>query len=126
MLLGLIAFYIRKRRQTGAAVAEKVIASGEPEIAKEPVGSVSTDVMAEAGNLPMNEVPVSQNEPVSTPVTENFQPLPSPIKIQRPAAEPVRNSILLFGDLQLFDSEGADITRYFTPLLKELFLVILI
>jgi len=52
---------------------------------------------------------------------------------QVPAADPVlfshihfKNSILLFGDLQLFDAEGVDITKYFTPLIKELFLVILL
>lgn len=39
---------------------------------------------------------------------------------------PVKNAILLFGDLQLFDSDGADITKFFTPLIKELFLVILL
>ncbi|GAA4318551.1 hypothetical protein GCM10023149_16690 [Mucilaginibacter gynuensis] len=37
-----------------------------------------------------------------------------------------RNSIYLFGDLQLFDSEGTDITRHLTPLTKELFLIIIL
>ncbi|WP_158996106.1 galactose oxidase [Mucilaginibacter sp. L196] len=37
-----------------------------------------------------------------------------------------KNAILLFGDLQIFDAEGVDITKYFTPLIKELFLVILL
>jgi len=37
-----------------------------------------------------------------------------------------KNSILLFGDLQVFDAEGTEITKYFTPLIKELFLVILL
>jgi DNA-binding SARP family transcriptional activator len=37
-----------------------------------------------------------------------------------------KNSILLFGDIQVFDAEGVDITKYFTPLIKELFLVILL
>jgi two-component SAPR family response regulator len=37
-----------------------------------------------------------------------------------------RNAIFLFGDLQLFTPEGHEITKYFTPLLKELFLVILL
>jgi len=35
-----------------------------------------------------------------------------------------KNTIFLFGDLQLFTPEGNEITKYFTPLLKELFLVI--
>jgi two-component SAPR family response regulator len=37
-----------------------------------------------------------------------------------------RNTIFLFGDLQLFTAEGNEITKYFTPLLKELFLVIVL
>jgi DNA-binding SARP family transcriptional activator len=36
------------------------------------------------------------------------------------------NAIFLFGDLQLFTPDGNEITKYFTPLLKELFLVILL
>jgi two-component SAPR family response regulator len=37
-----------------------------------------------------------------------------------------KNAIFLFGDLQLFTPEGNEITKYFTPLLKELFLVIVL
>ncbi|GGG81992.1 hypothetical protein GCM10007415_13450 [Parapedobacter pyrenivorans] len=41
--------------------------------------------------------------------------------------QPDKRSIFLFGgDLQLFDLEGADMTRSFTPLIKEVFLVILL
>ncbi len=37
-----------------------------------------------------------------------------------------KNTILLFGDLQVFDAEGTEITKHFTPLIKELFLMILL
>ncbi len=37
-----------------------------------------------------------------------------------------RNSIYVFGNFQAFDKEGADFTKAFTPLLKELFLLILL
>jgi hypothetical protein len=37
-----------------------------------------------------------------------------------------KNSIFLFGDLQIFDRNGTDITNLFTPLLKELFLLLLV
>lgn len=37
-----------------------------------------------------------------------------------------KNAIFLFGDLQIFTPEGNEITKYFTPLLKELFLIILL
>lgn len=40
--------------------------------------------------------------------------------------EQIRNAIFLFGDLQIYDSAGCDITKGFTPLIKELFLVILL
>jgi two-component SAPR family response regulator len=36
------------------------------------------------------------------------------------------SAIFLFGDLQLFTPEGNEITKYFTPLIKELFLIILL
>ncbi|WP_417371811.1 kelch repeat-containing protein, partial [Gelidibacter japonicus] len=37
-----------------------------------------------------------------------------------------KNVIFLFGDLQVFDKNGTDITKLFTPLLKELFLLLLV
>jgi two-component SAPR family response regulator len=37
-----------------------------------------------------------------------------------------KNAIFLFGDLQFFTPDGNEITKYFTPLLKELFLVIVL
>ncbi|HEY9262136.1 hypothetical protein [Chitinophaga sp.] len=39
---------------------------------------------------------------------------------------PLKNAIYLFGDFQVFDEEGNDITKLFTPLVKELFLIILL
>jgi two-component SAPR family response regulator len=39
---------------------------------------------------------------------------------------PQKSSIYLFGNLQVFDAETNNISRLFTPLLKELFLLILI
>ena len=40
-----------------------------------------------------------------------------------PDAHP-RSAIYLFGDLQVFDTEGGDLTKQFSPLLKQLFLLI--
>jgi len=71
----------------------------------------------------------------------------APGPLQRPAAEPQvihseglaemavegdpvrasnKNTIFLFGDLQVFTPDGNEITKYFTPLLKELFLLIVL
>ncbi|SEW53970.1 galactose oxidase [Chitinophaga arvensicola] len=37
-----------------------------------------------------------------------------------------QNAIYLFGDFQVFDSTGTEVTKLFTPLIKELFLIILL
>lgn len=64
--------------------------------------------------------------------TENIQPmeiLPAPAPSRKSNSTtllPEKNSISLFGDLQLADNTGNDITQAFTPLIKELFLVILL
>ncbi|MGG7661584.1 galactose oxidase [Dyadobacter sp. BHUBP1] len=41
-------------------------------------------------------------------------------------ALPYKSCILLFGNLQLYDDDGNEITKQFSPLVKELFLVILL
>lgn len=41
-------------------------------------------------------------------------------------SEKPKSSIFLFGGFQAFDQKGDDITKLFTPLLKELFLIILL
>jgi two-component SAPR family response regulator len=68
---------------------------------------------------------------LSTRISINNAEAPSSAEIQNKVKtfngeEPHKNSIFLFGELQVFDAEGVDITKYFTPLIKELFLVILL
>ncbi|SEJ00187.1 Kelch motif-containing protein [Dyadobacter sp. SG02] len=69
--------------------------------------------------------------------TTASQPQGEPAPEAHPALAPLRkstsqappqekNSISLFGDLQLVDNSGTDITQALTPLIKELFLVILL
>ncbi|HWW40938.1 galactose oxidase [Pedobacter sp.] len=38
----------------------------------------------------------------------------------------IKNTIFLFGDMQLFDKDGEDITKSLSPLIRELFLVVLL
>lgn len=38
----------------------------------------------------------------------------------------VKNAVFLFGDLQLFDRDGKDMTKLLSPLIRELFLVVLL
>lgn len=64
---------------------------------------------------------VNEVSPVETIQTET--PLPELI----PAEEiKTHSAVLLFGQFQVFDKEGIDITELFTPLIKELFLLIVI
>lgn len=56
-----------------------------------------------------------------TTITEFVPPVPPPAD-----QVIIKNSIFLFGDLQIYDAEGNDITRYFTPMIRELFLIILL
>ncbi len=55
-----------------------------------------------------------------------LQPLVDEPSTVETVVEQHENTIFLFGDLQLFDKEGEDITKYFSPLLRELFLVVLV
>ncbi|WP_214227555.1 galactose oxidase [Pedobacter sp. B4-66] len=64
-----------------------------------------------------------QGQPVDEAVSEQYENVEQYISEER---ELVKNAIFLFGDLQLFDKEGEDITKYFSPLLRELFLVVLV
>lgn len=62
--------------------------------------------------------------PVSPPSPEPA-PSPEPPSLPSPELPPV-NSLFLFGEMQIFDKEGTDITRQFTPLIRELFLLIVL
>ncbi len=69
-------------------------------------------------------MPVPEIMPVDKPDVKAIEPvLEAPIVNNQ---EKIKNAIFLFGDLQLFDREGQDLTRNLTPLTKELFLIILL
>ena len=66
-------------------------------------------------------LPVSVDGPA-----EAVQMLPQ-INISADKSESLpQSAVFLFGDLQVFDNGGNEITKQFTPLIKELFLVILL
>lgn len=75
---------------------------------------------------PEPQLPQPQSQPLSviTEATVDEQPRVTRT-YQSPVQQP-KNAIYLFGDLQIFDASGTDITKYFTPLIKELFLVMLL
>jgi len=67
--------------------------------------------------------------PVAGTVAVRETPPAEPVAGSSVASEPleknIRPGVYLFGAFQVFDKEGGGITRLFTPLLKELFLIIL-
>ncbi|WP_183576831.1 galactose oxidase [Mucilaginibacter sp. X5P1] len=73
---------------------------------------------------------VAVNQPENPAVSKSAATVPIDIAVSNMwVFDPklhVRNTILLFGEFQVFDAEGVDITKYFTPLIKELFLIILL
>lgn len=72
-------------------------------------------------NAPINATKPESDLPAEIPAA------PAPVrKSVSPVVSPEKNSISLFGDLQLVDNDGNDITQALTPLIKELFLVILL
>ncbi|WP_158861131.1 Kelch repeat-containing protein [Lunatibacter salilacus] len=64
-----------------------------------------------SGHIPILEI-------TSTSITE--------IDSRRTVGEVQQNTMYLFGVFQLFDKSGNDITKNFTPLIRELFLLILL
>jgi len=67
----------------------------------------------------------AQSAPLITPAGSAPPFPPDPMLTAFPAAVGVQASaIYLFGPFQAFDREGHDCTRLFTPLLRELFLII--
>ncbi|WP_345211426.1 kelch repeat-containing protein [Mucilaginibacter gynuensis] len=62
------------------------------------------------------------------PVSEQFNEmeLAEHLEVQTAKVPAFKNTILLFGDLQVFDATGNSITKQFTPLIRELFLLILL
>ncbi|HTI07264.1 MAG TPA: hypothetical protein VL832_01875 [Puia sp.] len=70
------------------------------------------------GNAPENRTVLPSETSVPQSNAHPKEPAPQPLS--------ARAAIYLFGDLQVFDKEGNDLTRPFSPLLKELFLLILL
>jgi DNA-binding SARP family transcriptional activator len=68
----------------------------------------------------VGEVPVGEPRQVRE---EPFREGPGPGG-DRPL--PAGSALFLFGEMQIFDQDGIDITRQFTPLIRELFLLILL
>lgn len=74
------------------------------------------------------DMPVLTKEPEIIPITTPEPEILTVTKeiVNEERATALQSSIFLFGNLQLFDDERNEITKQFSPLVKELFLVILL
>jgi len=63
--------------------------------------------------------------PASPILQSETPPADAPVDTSPIHPDPL-NTLFLFGEMQIFDKEGIDITRQFTPLIRELFLLILL
>lgn len=88
--------YLQKKRMVPAPVQE--------------ITSVKTAIEEESPERPLAPVPAGKQQPEIKNETSNM----------------VKNSIFLFGDMQLFDKCGEDMTKLLSPLIRELFLVVLL
>jgi two-component SAPR family response regulator len=80
---------------------------------------------------PASAVPdtATLTDAVPDPISPEPEKIGDDIKVSsEPLLDPAvqKSSILLFGNLEVIDKKGNSITRLFTPLLKELFLLLLV
>ncbi|MXV17673.1 galactose oxidase [Hufsiella ginkgonis] len=109
VLAGGTWFAFRRITSKKSAMAEQKGSLPQP-----PPGSELSAVAIPAGVTELPREPEPEEAALLITVTDEENP------------KGTRSAIFLFGDLQLFDTGGNDITKYFTPLIKELFLVILL
>ncbi|HEU4554047.1 MAG TPA: hypothetical protein VFS25_14485 [Chitinophaga sp.] len=117
VLLLLLLFIIRRRRRLQTTVA------AAPPVPVTPPAMVPPPVQA-AVNGAHHDAAV--NLPVAAPSAPN--PPAAPVAAIPPAATAPAEKVTihLFGDFQVRDAGGEEVTRLFTPLIRELFLVILL
>lgn len=82
--------------------------------------SVAAGTTATAGATPF-----AGATPVAVRETLPAEPVAGSSVVSETPEKNIHPGVYLFGAFQVFDKEGGDITRLFTPLLKELFLIIL-
>ncbi|MFY0254087.1 hypothetical protein ACDQ55_09060 [Chitinophaga sp. 30R24] len=101
--------FFAKNKNTGEQVATPVLPTADVTATVTPADNLRTENLHEQ-HLP--EINVQEDAPIAI----NF-----PVTTQAPTPGP---AVYLFGQFTVLDNTGNDITRSFSPLLKELFLLI--
>lgn len=104
LLLGVLYVYNKKRKKT--LLNKKIIRTYIAEEESVPVNEIKESQIVKTEHIISDQAVVIQN---------NFD-----------YENKYKNTILLFGDLQVFDADGIEITKHFSPLIKELFLIVLL
>ncbi|WEK17817.1 MAG: galactose oxidase [Candidatus Pedobacter colombiensis] len=91
------------------------------------LASIAALIIASIGLIYFRKRNQSQkNEPIQPEATTEALVKAAAQVSSKHYAKEFKSSIFLFGDMQVFDKEGQEITKQFTPLIKELFLIILL
>lgn len=108
--IGAGIFFWLRRRPTGIP-ADRATSNGADTL---------PEASPETHPAPMPATFLAPNDPAG------FKPPVAAAATEPPVVPDVhpRSAIYLFGDLQVFDTEGGDLTKQFSPLLKQLFLLI--
>ncbi|WP_138484323.1 galactose oxidase [Dyadobacter bucti] len=108
VLLGVFLIFRKRRRKSS------------------PVPTQGSELFAPFTAIIVQDQQVNEDLPVIETSDERVVPMIESPVIREEPAEQVRSSIFTFGDMQLFNDESEELTKYFTPLIKELYLVILL
>ncbi|PUZ26313.1 hypothetical protein DCC81_19010 [Chitinophaga parva] len=124
--------FLRTRKRTGEITPAPAIPEALPEIEAAPLMEthMGLEPAPPAQAAPLSEIPPVAHADTETPaaVDASFKPVatitPPP---DTPGPAPTaHSSVRLFGGFQVLDANGEDISRQFSPLVKELFLLILL
>ncbi|KAA2238935.1 galactose oxidase [Chitinophaga agrisoli] len=126
LLLALSAWYLQRRKKQAQAAPP-----AKPATPAIPVMPPHRHSPVPVQPEPLPQVPVTKIP--ATPIHEEDDSqtiTPAPLSPEHTAPLPtqplIKVCIYLFGDFRIVDSAGEEVTKLFTPLIRELFLVILL
>lgn len=105
LMIAIITFFLFRKKKLKVEIKQQSVDINP----KKPV--IQSDVTHNSSTVTENEAEIFTNQGNTNFIETTTSP---------------KTSIYLFGEMQVFDKSRTDITRLFTPLIKELFLIILL
>ncbi|TDW96926.1 hypothetical protein [Dinghuibacter silviterrae] len=132
-LVALAVVGVRRRRKKTSGLPSTLVAHAGTAPGAPPTGTPSPAPPAMAPAAPQMGTPFPA-PPVMTPAAPPIGTPPQAPPAMAPAAPPLktapppdpRSAVLLFGQFEVYDKDRLELTKLFTPLLKELFLLVLL